>query len=197
MHSQRRLIDSGETSWLHRAAAAVAPTAPPCPGTTWKNRSRGGVSCGLKRAPPVIGASTRARLSSGTHHPDADVVSEDLQGDREVPVVERNSIARAKWPAGKIAPRERGAATARLMRTGSAIRQASQEGYLLRRSVGETRIRQKFWRSDWTVRGPSISGLCTLERDEITRIDTRFFFNFWNNQPSNGHLTSQSSHLVH
>ena len=153
MRLQRRLIDSGETSWLRRAAAAVAPTAPPCPGTTWKNRSRGGVSCGLKRAPPVIGASTRARLSSGTHHPDADVVSEDLQGDREVPVVERNSIARAKWPAGKIAPRERGAATARLMRTGSAIRQASQEGYLLRRSVGETRIRQKFSRSDWTVRG--------------------------------------------
>ena len=128
MRLQRRLIDSGETSWLRRAAAAVAPTAPPCPGTTWKSRSRGGVSCGLKRAPPVLGASTRARLSSGTHHPDADVVSEDLQGDREVPVVERNSIARAKWPAGKIAPRERGAAAARLMRTGSAIRQASQEG---------------------------------------------------------------------
>ena len=39
------------------------------------------------------------------------------------------------------------------MRTGSAIRQASQEGYLLRRSVGETRIRQKFLGSDWTVRG--------------------------------------------
>ena len=71
-------------------------------------------------------------------------------------MVERNSIARAKWPAGKIAPRERGAAAARLMRTGSAIRQASQEGYLLRRSVGETRIRQKFWRSDWTVRGSTL-----------------------------------------
>ena len=155
MRSQRRLIDSGEISWLHRAAAASSPTAPPCPGTTWKNRSRGGVSCGLKHMVPMIGASTRARLSSGTHHPDADNVSEDLQGDREVPVVERNSIARAKWPAGKIAPRERGAATARLMRTGSAIRQASQEGYLLRRSVGETRIRQKFFRSDWTVRGSS------------------------------------------
>ena len=42
---------------------------------------------------------------------------------------------------------------ARLMRTGSAIPQASQEGYLLRRSVGETRIRQKFTRPDWTVRG--------------------------------------------
>ena len=41
------------------------------------------------------------------------------------------------------------------MRTGSAIRQASPEGYLLRRSVGETRIRQKFSRSDCTVRGPT------------------------------------------
>ena len=40
--------------------------------------------------------STRARLSSGTHHPDADVVSEDLQGDREVPVVENDTLARAK-----------------------------------------------------------------------------------------------------
>ena len=96
MHSQRRLIDSVEISWLRRAVAAVAPTAPPCPGTTWKSRSRGGVSCGLKRAPPMIVASTLARLSSGTHHPDADDVSEDLQGDREVPVVERNSIARAE-----------------------------------------------------------------------------------------------------
>ena len=90
MRSQRRLIDSGEISWLHRAAAASSPTAPPCPGTTWKNRIRGGVGYGLKRLHPVIGASTRARLSSGTHHPDADNVSEDLQGDREVPVVERN-----------------------------------------------------------------------------------------------------------
>ena len=96
MRSQRRLIDGGEISWLRRAAAAVAPTAPPCPATTWKNRSRGGGSYGLKRVHPVIGASTRARLSSGTHHPDADVVSEDLQGDREVPVVENDTLARAK-----------------------------------------------------------------------------------------------------
>ena len=96
MRSQRRLIDGGEITWLRRAAAAVAPTAPPCPGTTWKNRSRGGVSCGLKRVSPVLVASTLARLSSGTHHRDADDVSEDLQGDREVPVVERNSIARAE-----------------------------------------------------------------------------------------------------
>ena len=90
VRSQRRLIDGGEISWLRRAAAASSPTAPPCPGTTWKNRSRGGVSYGLKRLSPVLVASTRARLSSGTHHPDADVVSEDLQCDREVPVVERN-----------------------------------------------------------------------------------------------------------
>ena len=90
MRSQRSLIDSVDISWLHRAAAASSPTAPPCPGTTWKNRSRGGVSYGLKRFVPVLAASNRARLSSGTHHPDADNVSEDLQGDREVPVVERN-----------------------------------------------------------------------------------------------------------
>ena len=96
VRSQRRLIDSGEISWLRRAAAASSPTAPPCPGTTWKKRSRGGVSCGLKRAPPVIVASTLALLSSGTHHRDADDVSEDLQGDRRGPVVERNSIAPPK-----------------------------------------------------------------------------------------------------
>ena len=90
MRSQRRLIDSVEISWLRRAAAAVAPTAPPCPGTTWKNRSRGGVSCGLKRVVPVLVASTLARLSSGTHHRDADDVSEDLQGDRRGSVVERH-----------------------------------------------------------------------------------------------------------
>ena len=53
-------------------------------------------SYGLKRVHPVIGASTRARLSSGTHHPDADVVSADLQGDRRGPVVERDPLARAK-----------------------------------------------------------------------------------------------------
>ena len=92
MRSQRRLIDSGEISWLRRAAAASSPTAPPCPGTTWKNRSRCGVSYGLKRVHPVIGASTRARLSSGTHHPDADVVSADLQGDRRGPMVERDPL---------------------------------------------------------------------------------------------------------
>ena len=110
----------------------------------------------------MLGASTLARLSSGTHHPDADVVSEDLQGDREVPVVERNSIARAKWPAGKIAPRERGAATARLMRTGSDIRQASQEG-LPAPALGR---RREFTKKSHALTGPC-GGLIKKSRNNL------------------------------
>ena len=78
----------GSSMALRSAASTVPPQQVLTPHLVvqrkqrLKNRSRGGVSCFLKHVHPVLVASTLARLSSGTHHRDADDVSEDLQGDR-------------------------------------------------------------------------------------------------------------------